>query len=294
MKEIINVIIFCLILFIYLHVQYELKYSNYLEVNELNNPSKDKIEEIALKKQPILIINSDIFKETITMEFLLKNYSKYDINLYDKNNDLFITSKLDKYALNDSIDLSSILISYNNSDFIEETNLKDILKNNDYNLRSYYSIYNSYDMLLLKPNIFTELKYNIENRTLLYTFEGNIEITLIPPIYKKYLHTKNRYERLEYFSQINLNNIEDNYKDDYDKVKVININLKSKEILIIPSMWFYSIKTTSSDTIVFCNKYNTITNYIAHFNQHFFHLLQKNNLKINNTKIITGENNKYD
>jgi hypothetical protein len=40
MKTVINIFIFCLILFIYLHIQYHLKTSNDLEIYEIEQPSK--------------------------------------------------------------------------------------------------------------------------------------------------------------------------------------------------------------------------------------------------------------
>ena len=46
MKVILALIIFCIVLFLYLHLQYHLKTSDDLEVYTIDNPSKDKLEEI--------------------------------------------------------------------------------------------------------------------------------------------------------------------------------------------------------------------------------------------------------
>ena len=45
MKIIVAVLIFCLIV-LYIHIFYHLKTSNDLEVYEIEQPSKDKLEEI--------------------------------------------------------------------------------------------------------------------------------------------------------------------------------------------------------------------------------------------------------
>ena len=42
MKLIVAVLIFCLVLFLYIHIFYHLKTSNDLEVYEIEQPSKDK------------------------------------------------------------------------------------------------------------------------------------------------------------------------------------------------------------------------------------------------------------
>ena len=48
------VLIFCLVLFLYLHVYFQLKTSDDLEIYEIDNPSKDKLEEICDLRQPVL------------------------------------------------------------------------------------------------------------------------------------------------------------------------------------------------------------------------------------------------
>ena len=49
MNYLISFFIFCLVLFLYLHIYYQLKTSNDLEVFTIQNPSKDKLEEICYK-----------------------------------------------------------------------------------------------------------------------------------------------------------------------------------------------------------------------------------------------------
>ena len=54
MKIILTLLIFCLVLFIYSHVHFHLKTSNDLEVYEIEQPSKDKLEEICDLRQPVI------------------------------------------------------------------------------------------------------------------------------------------------------------------------------------------------------------------------------------------------
>ena len=46
MKNIVAFLIFCLILFFYLHIFYHIKTSDDLEIYEIDEPSKEKLEEI--------------------------------------------------------------------------------------------------------------------------------------------------------------------------------------------------------------------------------------------------------
>jgi hypothetical protein len=48
------VLIFCSILFLYIHIYFHLKTSDDLEVYEIDKPSKDKLEEICDLRQPVV------------------------------------------------------------------------------------------------------------------------------------------------------------------------------------------------------------------------------------------------
>ena len=54
MKYVISILIFCVVLFFYLHINHHLYKSNDLEVFTIENPSKDKLEEICHLRQPVL------------------------------------------------------------------------------------------------------------------------------------------------------------------------------------------------------------------------------------------------
>ena len=55
LKIIIALFVFCVILFFYLHIQFHLKTSDDLEIYEVDQASKDKIEEILIIIHPILV-----------------------------------------------------------------------------------------------------------------------------------------------------------------------------------------------------------------------------------------------
>ena len=59
MKYIIGFFIFIIVLFVYTHIYYNLKTSSDLEVYEISNVSKEKLEEICDCRQPILMISVD-------------------------------------------------------------------------------------------------------------------------------------------------------------------------------------------------------------------------------------------
>ena len=96
MQLIINSLIFCIVLFLYIHIYNHIKTSNYLEVYEIENLSKDKLEDIINFKQPLLLNNYTLISN-IDANYLISNYPTFDLNLYNTQNDLFLKIKLDEF-----------------------------------------------------------------------------------------------------------------------------------------------------------------------------------------------------
>lgn len=114
--------------------------------------------------------------------------------------------------------------------------------------------------------------------------EGKIIVRLTPPKNERYLHVKKDYEILEFKSDIDIWNVEDKYKKDYDKIKCLDIELTKGSVLYIPAYWFYSIKYVERSII--CNfKYSTFMNNIATLPNYIMYFLQHNNTKKQLTDI---------
>lgn len=285
MRLTINFLIFCVVLFLYVHVYNHIKTSSYLEVYEIENLSKDKFEDINNFKQPLLLNNYTLLTN-ITMDYLISNYPTFDLNLYNKQNDSFLKIKMDEFNTIINSDESINYISYNNKDFLEETTLEKILSSNDSFFRPYNICNKTYDIIMGRKNSASQLKYSINSRNILYLSSGQIEVTLCPPKYYKNLHVKKNYELLDYYSDIDINNIQSIYKNDYQKAKFLRVMLNTDQVLIIPPYWFYSIKFLEENTIVFFNSYRTFTSSIAIIPDLFIQTLQQNNLKLNMIKKI--------
>lgn len=289
MQLIINFLVFCIVLFLYIHIYNHIKTSNYLEVYEIENLSKDKLEDIINFKQPLLLNNYTLINN-IDANYLISNYPTFDLNLYNKQNDLFLKIKMDEFNAMVNNDSSNNYISYNNNDFLEETTLEKLLSSNDTFFRPYNVCSKNYDIIMGTKNSTSQLKYSINSRNILYLSSGQIEVTLCPPKYYKNLHVHKNYELLDFYSLIDIANIQPNYKNDYYKAKFLRVLLNTNQVLIIPPYWFYSITFLEENTIVFFNSYRTFTSSIAIIPDLFTQLLQQQNLKLNIIKKIDGIN----
>lgn len=289
MELVINFMIFCIVLFIYIHVYNHIKTSNYLEVYEIENLSKDKFEDIINFKQPLLLNNNSLINN-VDVNYLISNYPTFDLNLYNKQNGLFLKTKMEDFDSIINSDISNIYITYNNKEFLEETTLEKLLSSNDVFFRPYNVCNKNYDIIMGKKNNTTQLKYSINSRNILYLSSGKIEVTMCPPKYYKNLHVQKNYELLDFYSAIDINNVQSNYKNDYYKVKFLRVLLNTSQVLIIPPYWFYSIKFLEENSIVFFNSYRTYTSSIAIVPDLFIQLLQENNLKLNIIKELYSKN----
>jgi hypothetical protein len=123
MKEVIAIIVFCVVLFIYLHVCFHLKKVDDLEIYEICQPSKDKLEEVCDLRQPVVteFINDNL-TNSCNFNNIKANYSAHDIKIrnikeYDDETELYVP-----LAINESVELfkkdkDSKYISEHNSDF---------------------------------------------------------------------------------------------------------------------------------------------------------------------------------
>ena len=292
MYILINLLIFCCVLFFYIHIYYHIKTSNSLEIYEVDNVSKEKLEEICDLKQPVILKNQFVDYYTndihhIDIDFLKSNYGAFDIKIYNKEEfDMPLPMNLNLALELFKKDTSCNYMSENNCEFLEETTLDKNFGNIDLFLRPRYVSNIYYDMIIGTPNSYTKLKYVLNYRNFYYINSGSVEVTLCAPNNYSKLYVNNNNELLEYYSDIDINNVEDKYKKDFDKVKLMRIILTRGQLLYIPYYWFYSIKLLEENTVLLSLKYRTYMNSISIIPQLFVKFLQDHNIKRNVIKII--------
>ncbi len=284
MEIFINLLILTITLFLYIHIYNQIKTSNYLEVYEIENISKDKFEELCDLKQPLLINNISLLNFDIP--HIENNYGSFDIKITNKDtSDMFLPMKfLTAIELFDK-DSSSNYISENNKEFLEETSLVKEFSINDLFLRPVGTSSIEYDLILGSINSYTPLSYNLNCRNYYSVLTGSIEVTLCPPKDYKYLYVNKDYENFKFTSMVNILEPQDEYKNEFEKVKFLRVILEPNRLLQIPAYWFFSIKILESNTLISNFKYTTYINSLAITPELFMKFLQKNNVKQNLAKV---------
>jgi hypothetical protein len=289
--------IFCVILFFYLHIMYHLKTNNDLEIYEVDQPSKDKLEEICDLRQPVLLD----FKEdglniinTTNMNFLLENYPVFEVkirNVNDMSSDVDINLSLPLHvAINlFNKDTNSSYFSEGNMDFLRETSAIKNMSYNDAYLRPYLVSNCYYDVLFASANLETPFRYELNYRNYFLVTQGSVKVKLSPPKSSKYLYPINDYENFEFKSPINPWKPQPRYLSDFNKIKCLEIMLLPGQLLYIPAYWWYTFKF-NENTSVSSFKYRTYMNNIAISPNICIYALQNQNIerKIAKTLDIHG------
>ena len=284
MKTLFTILIFCIVLFIYLHINFHLRTSNDLEVYEIDQPSKDKLEEICDLRQPVIFdYNVDGLLQECNIESIEKNYGAFDIKVrnvkeYDDVSELYLPLTLNTGREIFRKDEEEKYLSENNQEFLEETSLIKHMRYNDNFLRP-YSVSNCiYDILFSSKNTKTILKYELNYRNFLLVTQGSVKIKLIPPKSSRYLYTIKDYDNFEFLSPVNPWDVQSQFKSDFDKLKTLEVTLNKGQIIFIPAYWWYSI-WFEENTSLASFKYKTYMNNIAISNHLLVNMLQNQNVK---------------
>ena len=283
-KYFIGIFIFCFVLFLYLHINYHLKTSDDLEVYTIERPSKERLEEICNIRQPVIFdFNNDSILESCNLASLDDLYGAFDINMRDMSNKDENTEMYLPFLLKEALnifkeDSNQKFISEKNQDFLKETGA---IKNYSYNdgfLRPPLVSKCTYDIMTGSVGSKTPLRYNLNYRNFYYVTTGKINIKLIPPHSSKYLYSIKDYDNFEFISPINVWNIQNEYKADFNKVKVLDVTLNKGEIIHIPAFWWYSIEYEKLSSI--CSfQYRTFMNVLAISPHLVLAMLQGQNIK---------------
>jgi hypothetical protein len=288
-KIIISFFVFCVVLFLYIHTQFHLKTSDDLEIFEIEQASKDTLDEICDFRQPVIFEleqeQYNIIKET-NKKKILENYAMFEIKIRDNiiNNDsyseeeLYIPLSLDIANKLFDQDKNSNYFSEKNQDFLEETGIIKTMQQNDLYLRPPLISNCYYDIMMGSKGLTTPFRYNINYRNFYMVTQGSIQIKLAPPKSIKYLYSENDYENFEFRSPINPWNPQNKYKSDFNKIKCLEITLTPGKCFYIPAYWYYSFKF-DNDTSVSCFHYRTYMNNVAITPHILMHVLQTTNVK---------------
>ena len=284
LKLFVAFFVFCIVLFIYLHVQFHIKTSDDLEVYEIEQASKDKLEEICDLRQPIIFdLDNDNILKTSSKKAILDNYHAFEVKIRnskepDYKSEIYMPLPLHAATKLFTEDKESTYYSENNMDFLQESGVIKHLQYNDEFIRPAMVSNCYYDILMGSEGTVTPFRHELNYRNYFLVTQGSVQIKLAPPKSGRYLSPINDYENFEFRSPANPWAIQPQYSADFDKMKCLDVTLVAGKIIHIPAYWWYSIKF-GKDASISSFFYRTYMNNIAITPQILMYALQQQNVK---------------
>lgn len=267
MNTLLTLLTICIVVVVYMHVVYQLKTSNDLELFELDTPIKTKLEEVCNLRQPLLFPYSENDINQLTPAKLLE-YKAFDVTVYDSSYNSSLISLNSAFQLFDKKNY----FSNHNSEFLHETMLSRYFITTDAYLRPPMVSAISYDILFGASGSTSQLEYSTQHRNYMYVSNGVVTVKLTPPRNAKYLDVEKDYAKQQYYSKVHP------WNNSLDKVKFLEITLAKGQMLFIPAYWWYSVKF-EKDACLCTLQYKTVMNIIATLPDICMGILQRQNTK---------------
>ncbi len=276
MNPILIVVIFCIILFFYLHIQFQFKTSNDLELFEIYETTKEGMEEICDMRQPTVfnhvddqLVNAAVKK--INTDVLNERYPQYSVQVREEGGEEYASLPLTAATQLMSATSNKCFYSENNRDFLAETG---VLKNiSDRMLRPSLCNRAENDVLFGTEGCTTPLRFDMNYRNYYLCTKGIVYIKLVPPKYTSKLDAIYDYDLFEFRTPHNL--WKNNFRSD---VKSLEIALTPGKILFIPAYWWYSFQFGPHTSVV-SFKYRTYINTVATARHSVMYFLQQHNIR---------------
>jgi len=214
MTFIVQIIIFLIIVFIYLHIKFQLKINNNLEVYEIDYETNENLQKVCDIKLPVIFNVKNIGFTDIPTE-LTDEHSKMEINVKDNTDETEVKMSYNTAMV--LINNNDKYYSSNNSDFIFKSNLIADYRKNDKFLCPPLIIDRVYDYIVGNKNTIINTQVHTSDRQYIYVKNGNIRIIM------------------GLSSEVVENCDEKNEK------KSLTVNLLEGNIISIPSYWYYKI-----------------------------------------------------
>jgi hypothetical protein len=277
----IYVVLFFVILFIYIHIQHELKTGTELEVYEYEYVSKGSLQETCQLKQPF-IFSYEFPRENGSLETLSQLLVKdiRDITELPESQNHVNMISLGYESAKGLLytDQKSVFYSHRNGSAIyKESNWTQWFQTLDHILKPPFCVYTEYDVIYGSRKTHTTPIFHRESHVFLYippeSNTASVRIRLLPN--KRTTQVKHDYIHYEFWSNMDL------YDGRFESKpnQALDIFLKPNQVLFVPPHWMYSIEFQSRENEIIMVKYHTGANMLANIKHMCMYFLQQQNIE---------------
>jgi hypothetical protein len=301
MNELYHIAIFLIILFLYIQVTHQYKRSEDLEIYEMDYTTNTYLQEVCDLKQPVLFdygsIQPDFF-ETLSLETLHGIPNSQDIKMRevadfytDVENLDFIVLPIQTCMQLLTTDTRSAYFTEMNDDFITESGLSSLFRENDDMLKPTFTAQTTYDILLGSKGAITPLRYHTDYRRFICVNHGKLRVKMTPWKSHTYLYPVRDYENYDFRSPVHVWNTQPKYQHEMDKMKFLEFDVAAGHVLYLPPYWWYSIKFSDEPTLATGFTYNSIMNIVSNLQNHAMYFIQHQNIHTRPAKVLAISSN---
>ena len=264
--------IFLLVFFLYVHIIYQYKSSDEMDIYEMDYVDNPNLQETCNLLQPFVFSSRESLPLLPTLEEALSEKADAQIHLYDDPKKDPIS-----FPLSATIPLlcgsatKHRYYSEHNQEFIQEVaDFQDKMRESDPCLQPPFTIQTTHDVCIGSQFATTPLKYHVNTRKFLVVSTGKIQVKMTPwKKHRKYIHEIRDYEVGcgEYRSGIDVWDPALNHQRDCKKLEFLEFDVAEGQVLYIPPYWGYSLRYSESNTCIFDFTYSTWFNRIAFFGE---------------------------
>jgi hypothetical protein len=256
---------FLVVLFVYIHIQFQLSHSQEKDVYVLDVPVTIPIEEIFELKQPVVMhLHDQTLTGDLTKNILSEQFPKFDMSVYDNTREvthahILSSCSATKELFND--DTESRYYTEKNYNFVNTIPPNNIFKG----MLQKHQLFEPplcsrklFDIMFGSHNSTTSTQYSVMYRNIFTVTKGNLHVKMIHPnlASEHKITVKPNYTDMSFFAEGNI----DLWGDKYDET--IEIVVKEGETFSIPPYWLYSFRY-EHDTFVTCSYFNSYMTEIA-------------------------------
>ena len=274
MNIILGILVFCVILFLYIHVNYHITTSNIMEIYNVDRPTQIKLEEICRLKQPVKFTfdKIDLF-DKINIKNLTQKNANQGINIRSNHidGDKLLHNMLSLTDASNLMKNNKDCFCENNETLLKDMGLLDEIKEKTEFFKPPMCCSDKYDYITGGKDCHTPLRYNIDYRSFYLVTSGDIKVKLINPDSTDVLDVHRDYFNLEFLSSFN----------PWDptkprKTESLEATLNEGDVCFVPPYWFYSFEFGENVSIIEI-KYNTYVSEIVNLKDYVLQFLQKQN-----------------
>ncbi len=289
---IISLLIFCFVVFIYIHMSAEWKKSEDLEVYESPFTTPAHLGEICDVKQPVIFTFSPDKRPTNqggmvfdklsaflakmaqidkhdACDVLVKDAREYRVEGAPSPEPVILPLHSAKNLV--ATDTGAKYLAEQNDAFLEESGLAATCASMDWALRPHACIASKYDYVFGSAGAYTPYRYHTHSRMFIAPITGRVRVRLAPWKMSKHLWVQKDYETYEFRSYV------DPFSPESLKIKSLDVDVVPGQMLFVPQYWWYSVKYTK-DTTATTFVYNTAINAMANAWDWTQYFLQQSNI----------------